>query len=177
MQLVDWQKIAPEVAKQLLGEPKSISSTEHRWGTHGSMVLNLEKGTFYSFEEGFGGGVTDLIKYLDQDVSTVLKQFGYDQALSSDSLLNVNETPPKVVNKGNARSFDREQLVGLFKQAVVHLQYNDSFMVMRFPDGHPIKQKYAPFSKNTDGTWSLKRPEGLMTLYYKDNFRNHQNYF
>jgi hypothetical protein len=167
MQLVDWQKIAPEVAKQLLGEPKSISSTEHRWGTHGSMVLNLEKGTFYSFEEGFGGGVTDLIKYLDQDVSTVLKQFGYDQALSSDSLLNVNETPPKVVNKGNARSFDREQLVGLFKQAVVHLQYNDSFMVMRFPDGHPIKQKYAPFSKNTDGTWSLKRPEGLMPLYYK----------
>jgi len=167
MQLVDWQKIAPEVAKQLLGEPKSISSTEHRWGTHGSMVLNLEKGTFYSFEEGFGGGVTDLIKYLDQDVSTVLKRFGYDQALSSDSLLNVNETPPKVVNKGNARSFDREQLVGLFKQAVVHLQYNDSFMVMRFPDGHPIKQKYAPFSKNTDGTWSLKRPEGLMPLYYK----------
>jgi len=40
-------------------------------------------------------------------------------------------------------------------------------MVMRFPDGHPIKQKYAPFSKNTDGTWSLKRPEGLMPLYYK----------
>ncbi len=167
MQLVDWQKIAPEVAKQLLGEPKSISSTEHRWGTHGSMVLNLEKGTFYSFEEGFGGGVTDLIKHLDQDVSTVLKQFGYDQALSSDSLLNVGGHPQNNTNKGNARSFDREQLVGLFKQAVVHLQYDDSFMVMRFPDGHPIKQKYAPFSKNTDGTWSLKRPEGLMPLYYK----------
>jgi len=168
MQSVDWVKIAPEVAKQLLGEPKSISSTEHRWGTHGSMVLNLEKGTFYTFEGGFGGGVTDLIKYLDADVSTVLKQFGYDQALSSDSLLNVNETPQIVVNKGNARSFSREQLVDLFKQAVVHLQFSDSFMVMRFPDGHPIKQKYAPFSKNTDDSWSLKRPEGLMPIYFKD---------
>ena len=52
MQSVDWVKIAPEVAKQLLGEPKSISSTEIRWGTHGSMVLNLEKGTFYDFEDG-----------------------------------------------------------------------------------------------------------------------------
>ena len=168
MQLVDWQKIAPEVAKQLLGEPKSISSTEHRWGTHGSMVLNLEKGTFYSFEEGFGGGVTDLIKYLNEDVSTVLKQFGYDQALSSDSLLNVSETPQTVVNKGNARSFDRDQLVDLFKQAVVHLQYSDSFMVMRFPDGHPIKQKYAPFIKNKDDSWSMKRPEGLMPIYFKN---------
>ncbi len=110
MQSVDWVKIAPEVAKQLLGEPKSISSTEMRWGTHGSMVLNLEKGTFYTFEGGFGGGVTDLIKHLNQDVTTVLKQFGYDQALSSDSLLSVSKAPPLVANKGNARSFDRKQM-------------------------------------------------------------------
>ena len=119
MQSVDWVKIAPEVAKQLLGEPKSISSTEMRWGTHGSMVLNLEKGTFYTFEGGFGGGVVDLIKYLNEDVTTVLKQFGYDQALSSDSLLSVSVTPPNGINKGNARSFDRQDMINFARQAIV----------------------------------------------------------
>jgi|11BtaG_2_1085332.scaffolds.fasta_scaffold06956_4 5S rRNA maturation endonuclease (ribonuclease M5)/KaiC/GvpD/RAD55 family RecA-like ATPase len=168
MQSVDWVKIAPEVAKQLLGEPKSISSTEMRWGTHGSMVLNLEKGTFYTFEGGFGGGVVDLIKYLNEDVTTVLKQFGYDQALSSDSLLSVSVTPPNGINKGNARSFDRKQMGTLLKQAVVALQYANDFWVMRFPDGHHIKQKYAPFIKNIDGSWSMKRPEGDMPIYFKN---------
>ena len=167
MQSVDWVKIAPEVAKQLLGEPKSISSTEMRWGTHGSMVLNLEKGTFYTFEGGFGGGVVDLIKYLNEDVTTVLKQFGYDQALSSDSLLSVSVTPPNGINKGNARSFDRKQMGSFLSEASIAMQYAEDFWVMRFPTGHRIKQKYAPFSKNTDGTWSLKRPEGTMPLYYK----------
>ena len=167
MQSVDWVKIAPEVAKQLLGEPKSISSTEMRWNTHGSMVLNLEKGTFYDFEEGIGGGIIDLIKHLNQDVTTVLKQFGYDQALSSDSLLSVNVTPPNGINKGNARSFDRQDMINFARQAIVYLRYTEDFAVMRFKDGHRIKQKYAPFSKNTDGTWSLKRPEGIMPLYYK----------
>ncbi len=172
MQLVDWQKIAPEVAKQLLGEPSSTSSTEHRWGTHGSLVLTLESGTWYSFEENVGGGIIDLIKHKNQDVKTILRSFGYDQALSNDSLLSVSATPPIGTNKGNARSFSREQLVDLFKQAVVHLQYNDSFMVMRFPDGHPIKQKYAPFSKNTDGSWSLKRPDGSMPIYFEDKYKD-----
>ena len=167
MQSVDWVKIAPEVAKQLLGEPKSISSTEIRWGTHRSMVLNLEKGTFYDFENGVGGGIIDLIKHLNQDVATVLKQFGYDQALSSDSLLSVSVTPPNGTNKGNARSFDRQQMGRLLSEASVAVQYAVDFWVMRFPDGHNIRQKYAPFTKNVDGSWSLKRPEGLMPLYYK----------
>jgi len=49
MQSVDWQKIAPEVAKQLLGEPTSTSSNELRWGRKGSIVLNLEAGTWFDF--------------------------------------------------------------------------------------------------------------------------------
>lgn len=167
MQSVDWVKIAPEVAKQLLGEPKSISSTEMRWGTHRSMVLNLEKGTFYDFEDGVGGGIIDLIKHLNQDVTTVLKQFGYDRALSTDSLLSVSSTPPQKANEGNARSFDRKQMGAFLSEASIAMQYAEDFWVMRFPTGHRIKQKYAPFIKNTDGTWSMKRPEGIMPLYYK----------
>ena len=168
MQDYDWQKIAPEVAKQILGEPSSISSKQLRWGTHGSCTLDLESATWYDFEDDVGGGIIDLIKHHNKDVKTILKSFGYDQALPNDSLLSVSGLPQNNTNKGNARSFSREQLIDLFKQAVVHLKYNDSFMVMRFPEGHHIRQKYAPFSKNTDDTWSMQRPEGDMPIYFKN---------
>ena len=172
MQSVDWQRIAPDVAKQLLGEPSSSSSKELRWGTHGSLTLNLESGTWYSFEQDTGGGIIDLIKHLNQDVNTVLKQFGHDLALhSNDSLITVDSTPT-IKQKSNARSFSREQMIDLYKNAIVKVKYSDTFMVLRFPEGHPIKQKYAPFSLNQDGSWSMKRPEGLLPIYYTDKAKD-----
>ena len=173
MQSVDWQRIAPDVAKQLLGEPSSTSSKEFRWGTHGSLTLNLESATWYSFEHDTGGGIIDLIKHMNQDVNTVLKQFGYDLALqSNDSLISSFSTPPVTKAKSNARSFTREQMIDLYKNAVVKVKYSDSFMVLRFPDGHYIKQKYAPFSLNADGSWSMKRPEGLLPIYYTNEHKD-----
>ena len=172
MNQVDWQRIAPDVAKQLLGEPSSSSSKELRWGTHGSLTLDLESGTWYSFEQDTGGGIIDLIKHLNQDVSTVLKQFGYDLALhSNDSLITVDSTPT-IKQKSNARSFTREQMIDLYKKATVKVKYSDKFMVLRFPDGHYIKQKYAPFTLNQDGSWSMKRPEGLLPIYYTDEHKD-----
>ena len=169
MQSVDWQRIAPEVAKQLLGEPTSTSSKEYRWGTHGSLTLNLESATWYNFEDDTGGGIIDLIKHLNQDVNTVLKQFGYDLALHSNDSLISGFAPPKSKATSNARSFSREQMIDLYKQAIVKVKYADNFMVLRFPEGHYIKQKYAPFSLNEDGTWSMKRPDGLLPIYYTNN--------
>ena len=49
MQQIDWQRIAPEVALQLLGEPSSKRSHEWRYGTHGSLVVNIEAGTSVSY--------------------------------------------------------------------------------------------------------------------------------
>jgi len=170
MQSVDWQRIAPEVAKQLLGEPTSTSSNELRWGRKGSIVLNLEAGTWFDFENDTGGGLIDLIKHMNQDVNTVLKQFGYDLALQSNDSLLSGFHPPKSETSSNARSFSRQQMIDLYKQAIVKVKYADNFMVMRFPEGHFIKQKYAPFSLNKDGTWSMKRPEGLLPIYYTNKY-------
>jgi len=170
MQSVDWQRIAPEVAKQLLGEPTSTSSKEFRWGSKGSLVLSLETGTWYNFEDDTGGGIIDLIKHLNQDVNTVLKQFGYDLALHSNDSLISGFAPPKSKATSNARSFSREQMTQLHREAVIKVKYSDNFWVMRFPDGHNIKQKYAPFNKNDDGSWSMKRPEGLLPIYYTDKY-------
>jgi len=172
MQSVDWQRIAPEVAKQLLGEPTSTSSNELRWGRKGSFVLNLEAGTWFDFENDTGGGLIDLIKHMNQDVNTVLKQFGYDLALQSNDSLLSGFSPLKTKTASSAKSFSRQQMIDLYKQAIVKVKYADNFMVMRFPEGHFIKQKYAPFTLNNDATWSMKRPEGLLPIYYTDKHRD-----
>ena len=158
MQDYDWQKIAPDVARQLLGEPKFEKSNEWRWNNKGSLVFTLETGQFYDFEEGEGGGVKWLIEKHGKDVSEVLKQFGHDLTL---------QTPNSTVNgnspiASNVRSFSREQMVDLYRQAEIKLKYSDNFMVLRH-SGLPMK--YAPFSLNPNGTWSMKRPEGLLPLY------------
>ena len=158
MQDYDWQKIAPDVARQLLGEPKFEKSNEWRWNNKGSLVFTLETGQFYDFEEGEGGGVKWLIEKHGKDVSEVLKQFGHDLTL---------QTPNSTVNgnspiASNVRSFSRQQMVDLYRQAEVKLQYADNFMVIRH-SGLPMK--YAPFSLNANKTWSMKRPEGLLPLY------------
>lgn len=172
MQQIDWQRIAPEVATQLLGEPSSKKSHEWRYGTHGSLVVNIEAGTWWDFENDVGGGIIDLIKHMNQDVNTVLKQFGYDLALHSNDSLLSGFHPPKSETTSNARSFSREQMIDLYKQAIVKVKYADNFMVLRFPEGHHIKQKYAPFTLNPDSSWSMKRPDGLLPIYYTDKHKD-----
>ena len=95
MQDYDWQKIAPDVARQLLGEPKIQKSNEWRWNNKGSLTLNLEAGTFYDFELGQGGGVTWLLEQYGKDVTETGKATAgdapnglavYPDALPGDSL-------------------------------------------------------------------------------------------
>ena len=161
MQDHDWQKIAPEIARKLLGEPKVQKSNEWRWNNKGSLTLNLEAGTFYDFEQGQGGGVKWLIEQHGQDVTEILKQFGYDRPLQSISSSDIGSPP----TKSNGRSFTSEQMRELYKQAIVQVQYSPDFFVMRFPSGHAIPMKYAPFSK-IDGIWYMRRPRsGLLPLY------------
>lgn len=158
MQDYDWQKIAPDVARQILGEPKVQKSDEWRWGNKGSLVFTLETGQFYDFEEGQGGGVKWLIERYGKDVSEVLKQFGHDLTLQTPSSTVNGSTP----TASKVRSFSREQMVDLYRQSEIKVKYADNFMVLRHS---ALPMKYAPFSLNPNGTWSMKRPEGLLPLY------------
>lgn len=51
------------VALHLLGDPNAAMSkgNELRFGTHGSLAVDLDKGVWHDHEEGVGGGVLDLI--------------------------------------------------------------------------------------------------------------------
>ena len=110
--------------------------------------------------------IVDLIKHLNQDVKVILKQYGYDLA-PQHNYSSMNGTSSNVP-KGGAKSFSRQQMVELYKQASIKVKYADNFLVLRFPDGHFIKQKYAPFTLNTDGSWSMKRPEGTLPIYIEE---------
>jgi hypothetical protein len=52
------------IARELLGEPnRSLSKPDElRFGKHGSLSVDLTKGTYYDHEAGKGGGVLDLIE-------------------------------------------------------------------------------------------------------------------
>ena len=58
------EKVMEPVARQLLGEPNQALSKadELRFGTNGSMAVDLVKGVWHSHESGEGGGVLDLIE-------------------------------------------------------------------------------------------------------------------
>ena len=161
----DWASIAKPIGLELLGEPKAETSAEVRWGTHGSWVLNKEKGQFYSFELDQGGGTMWLLKHFDQSINETLRRFGFgDEGAMSDDIHFIS--PKK--EAPSSPSLTRDQFVELWLQASIKIKYSDEFAVLRFPEDHPrSKIKYAPFSKRGD-LWYMKRPEGLMPLYLSD---------
>ena len=155
MREVNFVELAPRVGLHLLGKPTKESSTEYRWGTNGSWCLNLETGLFFSFELDEGGGVIWLIDHFNQNRNDILNMYSPD----------INDIP--ATETKTYKQYNQQQMRSLAQEAVVLLKYTDSFVVMRFADNHSIKQKYAPFCKQGDN-WFLKRPEGLMPIYYKE---------
>lgn len=58
---IDFVTLMPLVAQHLLGEPSSGTPTEWRYGTNGSLKINLELGTYSDFEKGDSGGLLAFI--------------------------------------------------------------------------------------------------------------------
>jgi hypothetical protein len=63
---IDFASLMPAVAAALLGEENSNLSNppkDVRYGTHGSMSVDLTAGTFFDHENNIGGGVIDLVQH------------------------------------------------------------------------------------------------------------------
>jgi len=92
-----WLKsmIGP-VARYLLGEPNTAMSkpTELRFGAHGSLSVDLEKGVWHSHEDGRGGGVLDLIAW-QTGITSRAKQMGWleQQGLKEKQPVPCPESP------------------------------------------------------------------------------------
>ena len=61
---LDFVKLMDPVARELLGEPNRRLSKngELRFGNHGSLAVDLKRGTWFDHEANVGGGVLDLIE-------------------------------------------------------------------------------------------------------------------
>src|SRR5262245_47098076 len=60
-QKIDFNALMEPVALRLLGEPAQKQDNEWRYGTRGSLSINLKKGSWFDHEANIGGGVFDLI--------------------------------------------------------------------------------------------------------------------
>jgi hypothetical protein len=81
----DYKHTIGPVAQHYWGEPNRALSTpskELRFGTHGSKSVDLVKGTWFDHEADQGGGVADLVRFMEPGASIVdrLAQFGLPKA-------------------------------------------------------------------------------------------------
>jgi len=139
-----------EIAIRLLGEPnkKLSSNRELRFGSHGSMSVDLE-GKWYDHEEMEGGGMISLIKrYHGENVAEFLRSMGLE---TIKPVTPIKEQPIKTIT--NNQMHDKA------KQAEIVTRYSDDFCVMRF-EGKVIR----PFSKLANGDWAMKRPDHKLPL-------------
>lgn len=151
--MIEITQYSKEIAIALLGEEnKRLSSTaELRFGSHGSMSIDLGKGTWYDHETEEGGGMVSLIKkHHGEDVSQFLRSIGVED-LKPVSISNGAVKPQK--------TYSSSEMQELAKTAELVSRYSDTFCVMRFK-GKSIR----PFSRLADGTWQMKRPQGLLPL-------------
>lgn len=76
-----FENYAKDIALKLLGEPnpKLSKETELRFGSFGSMSVDLEKATFYCHETGTGGGMVDLIKFKEKNPKEFLDELGINE--------------------------------------------------------------------------------------------------
>lgn len=74
---IDYPKIAADVAQALLGKPNADLSSpgELRFGTHGSLSVDLRRAVWHDHENGTGGGLLDLIIYKTGGSTSTAKQW------------------------------------------------------------------------------------------------------
>ena len=155
--MIEISQYSKEIAIALLGEENKRLSKGHelRYGNNGSLSVNLVKGTWFDHETEEGGGMVSLIKkHHGDDVSQFLRSIG------------VEDLKPVVVNGGDSKpvkSYSNTEMHNMAKDAELVSRYSEDFCVMRFT-GKVIR----PFSRLVDGTWRMKRPQGLLPLMFSN---------
>lgn len=108
---LEYQELMEPVARALLGEPNERLSKpdELRFGTHGSVAVDLVKGTFYDHEANQGGGVLDLARYKIESIQTnkdaaqwVNERFG---CTYPKNLISTDEKIKRKTQEKNAKTF------------------------------------------------------------------------
>jgi hypothetical protein len=143
------------LARQFFGEPNRArsSKTELRFGSHGSLSVDLDKGTWYDHEAQEGGGVVDLVR----------RQKGFHsdgeclQWLESDGYISDNRARPRGNGQYKLKPQHQQQPLG---QEVAHYDYLDEsghllFQVVRF-EPKDFRQRVPDDSAPSGWRYSVK---------------------
>lgn len=179
---------AAAVARELFGEPNGqlSSKDELRFGAHGSLSIDLKKGTWFDHSEDRGGGVLALIERetgrKNGEAVEWLRDHGYDiedrggsyqPAAQAGSNRNAgprldrhgNWLPQRVPDHGElTKTYDYVDADG--KLAYQVCRYDWSVPVEQNPKGHEktfVQRKPDP---KGDGRWSYK-VQGTTALPYR----------
>jgi hypothetical protein len=122
------------VARRLLGQPnRALSSgTQWRYGTHGSLRINVEgddRGTWWDYEHGVGGGVIDLIHR-----ETGLADGAAVAWLKSELNVRLDEQPEPAGQRRIITTYDYHDEAGALLFQVVRFEPKD--FRQRQPDGN-----------------------------------------
>jgi hypothetical protein len=157
------------VAKALLGEPnKHHSKGELRYGSHGSLSIDLENGTYYNHETKEGGGVIDLVRHvkgLDKhETLDWLREQGFlDKAVPGISApRSARKSPPPSASplheeKAPEATYDYPDQHGKLVFQVVRYGFrNADGSVVMADDGKPKKTFAQRRKVGSDWLWSVK---------------------
>jgi len=87
----DYTRFIEQSARTLLGEPTANATGELRYGTHGSLKVNITDGTWFDHENQEGGGVLDLI----QRESSAQSNRDAIKWLQEQGIMEADEQPAK----------------------------------------------------------------------------------
>jgi Protein of unknown function (DUF3631) len=138
----DYRDCAERVAREILGEPtpRLSNDKELRWGNHGSLALNVERGLFFDHEHDEGGGVRWLLRH----------RLGLDEAainrwLQDRRYITIDDPQPNGGRRPNQRkivaTYDYVDTTGALLFQVV--RYEPKTFRQRRPNG-------------ADWSWSVK---------------------
>jgi hypothetical protein len=167
---VDFAAHAGRVARALFGEPNRIRSakTTLRFGTNGSMAVDLVKGVFFSHEQCQGGGVLWAIKYVKglegRDAINWMREIGCDIPMNGRDL-QAGPSPKKIVVDQHRYPDANGTLV--FVTERIEYQSPDGSFVTDAKTGKP-KKTFRQKRPDPDqpGSW-IYNTEGVPPLIYR----------
>jgi hypothetical protein len=125
-QRIDFDSLMEPVALRLLGEPNQKHGNEWRYGSRGSLAIDIKKGTWFDHEANKGGGVFDLIRREGHEQPAAWLRH---EGLMAGQPILVHRAEPKIVA---VYDYFDERSVLLFQ--VVRFEPKD--FRQRRPDGH-----------------------------------------
>jgi hypothetical protein len=157
---VDFRTLMELVARRLLGEQNKRLSRppkDVRFGTHGSMSVNLETGQFFDHEANIGGGVLDLIN----------RECGGNHRDAMDWLRREGLIPERPSSDGSRKTERPNSGNGAFSRKIAKaFDYLDEFGVLLYQSVRYEPKDFSQRRPDGNGGW-IDNLDGVRRVLYR----------